>query len=150
MYNRLMRKKDEEVIEKVVNRIIDSMVLLTGDGDFHVETCDGKIMRFEIRNLFSVESRIHKVIVRFAWLCSCISKSDDTETIETRDWALALIDKEGNGLASFGDRSVPSSNLAKSPSFKRLVEYIEENKHLILHNDKEYGKCHTLTVADFI
>ena len=42
------------------------------------------------------------------------------------------------------------SDLAKSPSFKRLVEYIEENKHLILHNDKEYGKCHTLTAADFI
>ena len=145
-----MRKKDEEVIEKVVNRIIDSKVLLTGDGDFHVETLGDTIMGFEISNLFSVESRIHKVIVRFVWLCSCISKSDDTETIETRDWALGLIDKEGNGLASFGDRSVPSSDLATSPSFKRLVEYIKENKHLILHNDKEFGKSHTLTDNDFI
>ena len=145
-----MRKRDEEVIKKVVNRIIDSKVLLTGDGDFHVEALGDTIMGFEISNLFSVESRIHKVIVRFAWLCSCISKSDDTETVETRDWALGLIDKEGNGLASFGDRSVPSSDLATSPSFKRLVEYIKENKHLILHNDKEYGKCHTLTDADFI
>ena len=145
-----MRKRDEEVIKKVVDKIIDSKVLLTGDGDFHVETLGDNFLGFEISNLFSVESRIHKVIVRFAWLCSCISKSDDTETIETRDWALALIDKEGNGLASFGDRSVPSSDLATSPSFKRLVEYIKENKHLILHNDKEYGKCHTLTDADFI
>ena len=42
------------------------------------------------------------------------------------------------------------SDLETSPSFKRLVEYIEENKHLILHNDKEYGKCHSLTNADFI
>ena len=41
-------------------------------------------------------------------------------------------------------------NLSKSPSFKRLVEYIEENKHLILHNDKEYGKSHSLTDTDFI
>ena len=41
-------------------------------------------------------------------------------------------------------------DLEKSPSFKRLVEYIEENKHLILHNDKEYGKSHKLTDADFI
>ena len=145
-----MRKKDEEVIKKVVDKIIDSKVLLTGDGDFYVETYDGKIMCFEISNLFSVESRIHKVIVRFAWLCSCISKSNETETFENRDWALGLVDKEGNGLASFGDRSVPSSDLATSPSFKRLVEYFEENKHLILHNDKEYGKCHALTAADFI
>ena len=125
-------------------------MLLTGDGDFHVETQGDTIMCFEISNLFSVESRIHKVIVRFAWVCSCISKSNETETYENRDWALGLIDKEGNGIASFGDRSVPSSELATSPSFKRLVEYIEENKHLILHNDKEYGKCHTLTDADFI
>ena len=43
-----------------------------------------------------------------------------------------------------------SNNLAKSPSFKRLLEYIEENKHLILHNDKEYGKSYTLTDEDFI
>ena len=150
MYNRLMRKKDEEVIKKVVDKIIDSKVLLTGDGDFYVETLGDTIMCFEIRNLFSVESRIYKVIVRFAWVCSCISKSNETETFENRDWALGLVDKESISLASFGDRSFPSNDLAKSPSFKRLVEYIEENKHLILHNDKEYGKCHTLTDADFI
>lgn len=145
-----MRKKDEEVIKKVVDKIIDSKVLLTGDGDFHVETQGDTIMGFVIRNLFSVESGIYKVTVRFAWLCSCISKFEDTETIGSRDWALGLIGKDGNLLASFGDRSVPSSNLGKSPSFKRLVEYIEENKHLILHNDKEYGKSHTLTDIDFI
>ena len=145
-----MRKRDEEVIEKVVNRIIDSKVLLTGDGDFHVETQGDTIMRFEIRNLFSVESRIYKVIVRFGWVCGCISKSDTTEPIKARDWALGLIDNEYNSIASFGDRTPQNVNLETSPSFKRLVEYIEENKHLILHNDKEYGKCHTLTAADFI
>lgn len=145
-----MRKKDEEVVEKVVNKIIDSKVLLTGDGDFHVETECDTIMGFVIRNLFSVESGIYKVTVRFAWLCSFISKSDDTETIGSRDWGFGLIGKDGNLLVSFGDRSIPSSNLGKSPSFKRLVEYVEENKHLILHNDKEYGKSHSLTDIDFI
>jgi hypothetical protein len=59
-----MRKKDEEVIKKVVDKIIDSKVLLKGDGDFHVETLGDTIMGFEISNLFSVESRIHKEIVR--------------------------------------------------------------------------------------
>ena len=145
-----MRKKDEEVIKKVVDKIIDSKVLLTGDCDFHVEAHGDTIMCFEIKNLFSVDSRIHEVFVRFAWMCSCISKSNVKEAIEARDWALVLLGKEGNTLASFGDRINPTYNLATSPSFKRLVEYIEENKHLILHNDKEYGKCHTLTAADFI
>jgi hypothetical protein len=145
-----MRKKDEEVIKKVVDKIIDSKVLLTGDCDFHVETLGDDIMRFEIKNLFSAESRIYKVIVRFGWLYSSISKGEVSEPIKTQDWGLALIDKEGNGLASFGDRSLPCVDLASSPSFKRLVEYIKENKHLILHNDKEFGKSHTLTAADFI
>ena len=145
-----MRKKDEEVIKKVVDKIIDSKVLLTGDCDFHVETLGDDIMRFEIKNLFSVESRIYKVIVRLGWECSCISKSDVTKSIKAQDWGFGLIDNEGNSLASFGSRCVPRVDLATSPSFKRLVEYIEEKKHLILHNDKEYGKCHTLIDTDFI
>ena len=145
-----MRKRDEEVIEKVVNKIIDSKVLLTGDCDFHVESLGGDIMRFEIKNLFSAESRIYKVIVRLGWLYSSISKGEVSEPIKAQDWGFGLVDNEGNSLASFGERCVPRVELATSPSFKRLVEYIEENKHLILHNDKEYGKCHTLTTADFI
>ena len=36
-----MRKKDEEVIKKVVDKIIDSKVLLTGDGDFYVTDFKG-------------------------------------------------------------------------------------------------------------
>jgi hypothetical protein len=145
-----MRKRDEEVIKKVVDKIIDSKVLLTGDCDFHVESLGGDIMRFEIKNLFSAESRIYKVIVRLAWLCSAISKTYDSKPIGARDWGFGLIDNEGNSLASFGERCVPRVDLSTSPSFKRLVEYIEENKHLILHNDKEYGKLHTLTDTDFI
>lgn len=145
-----MRKKDEEVIKKVVDKIIDSKVLLTGDCDFHVESLGGDIVRFEIKNLFSAESRIYKVIVRFGWMCACISKSDVTKSIKAQDWGFGLMDSEGNSLASFGERCVPRVDLSTSPSFKRLVEYVEENKHLILHNDKEYGKCHTLTATDFI
>lgn len=145
-----MRKRDEEVIEKVVNKIIDSKVLLTGDCDFHVESLGGDIMRFEIKNLFSAESRIYKVIVRLGWLYSAISKGEVTEPIKAQDWGFGLIDNEGNSLASFGERCVPRIDLSTSPSFKRLVEYIEENKLLILYNDNEYGKCHTLTAADFI
>ena len=148
-----MRKKDEEVIKKVVDKIIDSKVLLTGDGDFYVTTFKGEIMGIVIRNLFSPNSKIDKVHVT---LKNISIKWEDLEEIEIPEEHFAfaticsnrMIDEffVGNRYRERDD----SNDLAKSPSFKRLVEYIEENKHLILHNDKEYGKSHTLTDTDFI
>ena len=148
-----MRKKDEEVIKKVVDKIIDSKVLLTGDCDFYVTTFKGEIMGIIIRNLFSPNSKIDKVHVT---LKSVSIKWDGLEEIEIpiEHFAFSIICSNrmtdelfiGNRFRERDD----SNDLEKSPSFKRLVEYIEENKHLILHNDKEYGKSHTLTDADFI
>ena len=60
-----MRKKDEEVIKKVVDKIIDSKVLLTGDGDFYVTTLKGEIIEIVIRNLFSPSSKIRGIGVKF-------------------------------------------------------------------------------------
>lgn len=149
-----MRKKDEEVIKKVVDKIIDSKVLLTGDGDFCVSDYMGEIATLTIRNLFAPESSINVIDIglygstfRFenreycekavpAYVFSLYKKPDVGETIGGRLLKLCF--------------EVHHNDLEKSPSFNRLVEYIEENKHLILHNDKEYGKSHTLTDADFI
>lgn len=149
-----MRKKDEEVIKKVVNKIIDSEVLLTGDGDFYVSEYMGEIARLTIRNLFSSQSSINEITIglygstfRFenheyrempvpAYVFELYKKVDIEETLVGRLMRLCF--------------EVSHSDLEKSPSFNRLVEYIEENKHLILHNDKEYGKSHTLTDTDFI
>lgn len=149
-----MRKKDEEVIEKVVNKIIDSKVLLTGDGDFYVSDYMGEIARITIRNLFSPQSSISEIAIglhgssfRFenreyrempvpAYVFELYKKVDVEETLIGRLMKLCF--------------EVSHSDLEKSPSFNRLVEYIEENKHLIFHNDKEFGKSHTLTDVDFI
>lgn len=145
-----MRKKDEEVIEKVVNRIIDSKVLLTGDGDFCVWEYMGEISTITIRNLFSPESSISEIAIglhgssyRFnretavpAYVFELYKKPDAGETLGGRLLKLCF--------------EVSHSNLEKSPSFNRLVEYVEYNKHLILHNDKEYGRSHRLTDTDFI
>lgn len=149
-----MRKKDEEVIKKVVDKIIDSEVLLTGDGDFYVSDYMGEIATIIIRNLFSSESRINEIAIgihgsafRFenreyrekavpAYVFELYKKPTDGETLGGRLLKLCF--------------EVRHSDLEKSPSFKRLVEYIEENKHLILYNDKEYGRSHTLTDTDFI
>lgn len=84
-----MRKKDEEVIKKVVDKIIDSKVLLTGDGDFYVTTFKGEIMGIIIRDLFSPNSKIDKVHVT---LKTVSIKWDGLEEIEipTEHFAFAI------------------------------------------------------------
>ena len=148
-----MRKKDEEVIKKVVDKIIDSKVLLTGDGDFYVTTFKGEILGIKIRNLFSSESKIDKVHVTLRTACVKWEEEKEIEIlIENFGFFISCRDKMTDELCigiRYGERD-DTNDLANSPSFKRLVEYIEENKHLILHNDKEYGRSHTLTDADFI
>jgi hypothetical protein len=142
-----MRKKDEEVIKKVVDKIIDSKVLLTGDGDFCVETLRNEICRIIIRNLFSKESSIDEIQID---VCGSHFGYENDEYRELLVKSYRIILYKQVGLCDRTLFNEGCSDLAKSPSFKRLVEYIEENKHLILHNDKEYGRSHTLTDTDFI
>jgi len=143
-----MRKKDEEVIKKVVDKIIDSKVLLTGDGDFYVTAFKGEIIEIVIRNLFSPNSKICSIGVQFN--SHCIKSG-----VGLFDWEEVPCEKYGfriwyNNSQERHNVIFWENGLDASPSFKRLVEYIEENKHIILHNDKEFGKSHTLTDADFI
>ena len=144
-----MRKRDEEVIKKVVDKIIDSKVLLTGDGDFYVETFRNEIYSIVIRNLFSKESYIDGIEIN---VCSGHFGYEDGEYRKSlaKSYRLILYKKAEHGIGNRALFNKGDGDLEKSPSFKRLVEYIEENKHLILHNDKEYGKSHTLTDIDFI
>lgn len=144
-----MRKKDEEVIKKVVDKIIDSKVLLTGNGDFCVSEYMGEIATIIIRNLFSPESSISEIVIglhgstfRFnreaaipAYVFQLYKKGTAGENLTGRLMKLSF--------------DVSHNDLEKSLSFNRLVEYVEENKNLILHNDKEYGKSHILTDIDF-
>lgn len=145
-----MRKKDEEVIEQVVNKIIDSNVLLTGDGIFCVDSFEDKITHLFIRHLFSPESRIQFIYIDFYRVH--IHREDDEDKNVAEDYYALTLRSEDECLASFSPDSYNFgySDLSKSPSFMRLKNYIEENKHLILHNDKEYGKSHKLTDVDFI
>ena len=145
-----MRKKDEEVIEKVVNKIIDSKVLLTGDGDFCVDSFEDKVTHLYIRHLFSSESRIQFIFIDFYRVY--IHRKDGEDKNVAEDYYAFALRSEKECLANFSPDSYNFgySDLSKSPSFMRLKNYIEENKHLILHNDKEYGKSNKLTDSDFI
>ena len=148
-----MRKRDEEVIKKVVDKIIDSGMLLTGDGDFYVSDYMGEIATLIIRNLFSPQSSINEIAIGLH------GSTFRFENREYREMAIPAYTFTMYKKVDVGETAgrlmklcfeVSHDDLAKSPSFKRLVEYIEENKYLILHNDKEYGKSHTLTDSDFI
>lgn len=147
-----MRKKDEAVIKKIVDKIIDSNVLLTGDGDFWVEAESNRIRKINIRNLFSKESSIGEIQIDVSGNCvySKISTYKEAVKVFPKFYHLCIIKKiefDGSYRILFSARG---SDLVNSTSFNRLAEYIEENEHLILHNDKEYGKSHTLTDEDFI
>ena len=144
-----MRKKDEEVVKKVVDKIIDSMVLLTGAGDFCVETLGNEICTIIIKNLFSEESSIDAIQINVGGSSFDYVNGEYQESL-IESYRLILHESTGPGICRRILFNKGGNDLAKSPSFKRLVEYIEENEHLILHNDKEYGRSHTLTDADFI
>lgn len=149
-----MRKKDEEVIKKVVDKIISSKVLLTGDGDFYVSDYMGEIATLIIRNLFSPESSINEIVIGLHGSTFKFVNRKYHEMPEPA-YVFRLHKKAAAGETLTGRLmklcfEVSHSDLEKSPSFNRLAEYIEENKHLILHNDKEYGRSHTLTDTDFI
>ena len=145
-----MRKKDEEVIKKVVDKIIDSKVLLTGDGDFCVDYHEDKITHLYFRHLFSPESRIQFIFIDFYRIYGTCK--DGGYKYEAEDYYAFALRNEKECLANFSPDcyNFGYSDLSKSPSFMRLKDYIEENKHLIIHNDKEYGKSHRLTDIDFI
>lgn len=144
-----MRKNDEKVVEWVVDKIIDSEVLITGNGDFCVETHRNKIYRITIRNLFSEESSIDVIQINVGGSSFDYVNGEDQESL-IESYRLILHENTGPGICRRTLFNKGGSELAKSPSFKRLAEYIEENKHLILHNDKEHGRSHTLTCKDFI
>lgn len=143
-----MRKKDEEVIKKVVDKIIDSKVLLTGDGDFCVDSFEDKVTHLYIRHLFSPESRIQFIFIDFYRIYR--TREDGAYKSVAEDYYDLTLRSKDECLASFSPDCYSYSDLSKSPSFMRLKNYIEENKHLILHNDKEYGKSHKITDVDFI
>lgn len=145
-----MRKRDEFVVKKVVDKIIDSEVLLTGAGDFFVETFRNKIHTIIIRNLFSKESSIDAIQINVGGSSFYENGNGEYPEVLIESYRLVLHRNAVPGICKRILFNEGGSYLAKSPSFKRLVEYIEENKHLILYNDKEYGRSHTLTDTDFI
>lgn len=144
-----MRKKDEEVICKIVDKIIDSKILITGKGYFFIEYTEGNrdsIYDINIKNLFSEDSKIGSICISF-----CISHRHFQDEKRFKHYSIAVRDKVTyKTLFAYTDIMYPNDESELSPSLVRFYKYFNENKYIILQNDKEYGKTHNLTDKDFL
>ena len=122
-YNKIMTKREKAAIDKIIDKIITSEVLVNGTDykfSFITRTSDNKEIVNEIRidNLFSEESKIRGVMI------TMYPESFTVETCEKVD-----------GFWRYIKSSVHSIGFPKKFA-QRLYDFIEENKYLILEHNK--------------
>ena len=135
------RKKEKQIIEKILTKVMESGMLLNGNGHFAVHEEKGRINCIEIYNgLFSPESKIGGV-----QLCVTPDVYWDVEDNEKLiDFKMRLFKKVG------GYFYVVRLQKDKSEVLRKFLDYIEENKHQILQCDYEHGCSLFVTDVDFI
>ena len=135
------RKKEKQIAEKILTKVMESGMLLNGNGHFAVHESKGRIKCIEIRNgLFSPNSEIGNVEL-FVTLHSCWDVEDDEITI---DFYMRLC-KKGCGYYY-----TVYLQKEKSEVLRKFLDYIDENKHQILQCDYEHGCSLFVTDVDFI
>lgn len=135
------RKKEKQIIEKILNKVMETGILLNGNGHFAVRESKGRIASIEIYNgLFSPNSEIGEV--NFYVLPNVYWNEEGDE--EEVDITIRLYEKD-NG-------SFNSVHLLKDKSevLRKFLDYIDENKHQILQCDYEHGCSLFVTDVDFI
>lgn len=134
------RKKEKQIIEKILNKVMETGILLNGNGHFAVYESKGKIVSISISNgLFSSNSEIGRVEL-YVTPHSCWDVADNEITI---DFKMRLYKKTSScfwGLYLQKD---------KSEVLRKFLEYIDENKHQILQCDYEHGCSLFVTDVDF-
>lgn len=135
------RKKEKQIAEKILTKVMESGMLLNGNGQFAVQKVKGRIASIEIYNgLFSPNSEIYQVnlyvLPSVTW--------DDEGDAEDLDTAIRLYRKFDG---SFGSVYLQKD---KSEVLRKFLDYIDENKHKILQCDYEHGCSLFVTDADFI
>lgn len=142
MYNKCMktRKKEKQIAEKILTKVMESGMLLNGNGHFAVHEAKGKIVAIEICNgLFSPNSEIGHVEC-FVTPHAYWDAEDDELTI---DFNMRLSKKGG------GYYYTVYLQKDKSEVLRKFLEYIDENKHQILQCDYEHGCSLFITDVDF-
>ena len=135
------RKKEKQIVEKILTKVMESGMLLNGNGHFAVRESKGRIASIEIYNgLFSPNSEIGEV--NFYVLPNVYWNEEGDE--EEVDITIRLYEKD-NG--SFNSVHLQKD---KSEVLRKFLDYIDENKHQILQCDYEHGCSLFVTDVEFI
>ena len=135
------RKKEKQIAEKVLTKVMESGMLLNGNGHFAVHEAKGKIISIEIYNgLFSPNSEI-----RYVGLYVTPHVFWDAEDNELPiDFNMRLSKRDGGYYCTIYLQK------DKSEVLRKFFDYIDENKHQILQCDYEHGCSLFVTDVDFI
>ena len=135
------RKKEKQIAEKILTKVMETGMLLNGNGHFAVHEAKGKIVSIEIYNgLFSPDSEIGTVVL-FVTPHSCWDVEDNELPIDFR----MRLCKKGKGYYY-----TVYLQKDKSEVLRKFLDYIDENKHQILQCDYEHGCSLFVTDTDFI
>lgn len=137
-----MRVKDEHILSRIVDKIIDSKILLTGDGDFEVTRKGNDDWYIIIRNLFGLDSNLSVVFIN---VCRRHITTDFTKLgfPAEENWAEVTIKGRGEGEQYKFTFNVYTSDHDIPPCLDKLRDYLNVNKDTIVDNDKEYGRSIT-------
>ena len=134
------RKKEKQIAEKILTKVMESGMLLNGNGHFAVREAKGRITSIEIYNgLFSPNSEIGEVDL-YVVPCVYLDGKDDEYLI---DFKMCLYKKVDGYCIVYLQKE-------KSEVLRKFLDYIDENKHQILQCDYEHGCSLFVTDADFI
>ena len=135
------RKKEKQIAEKILTKVMETGMLLNGNRHFAVHEVGGRIKCIDIYNgLFSPESEIGEVnlyVTSHAYL--------DGEGYEySIDFKMCLFKKVG------GCCYTVYLQKEKSEVLRKFLDYIDENTPQILQCDYEHGCSLFVTDTDFI
>lgn len=135
------RKKEKQIAEKILTKVMESGMLLNGNGHFAVHGEKGKITCIEIHNgLFSPESEIGEVEL-YVNTRDMYWDEEDNECLI--DFKLRLYKKDDDYCTVYLQKD-------KSAILRKFLDYIDENKHQIIQCDYEHGCSLFVTDVDFI
>lgn len=135
------RKKEKQIAEKILSKVMESGMLLNGNGHFAVDEARGRIISIDIYNgLFSPESEMGEVNL-YITPRVYLDEKDDEYLI---DFKMCLFKK----IRDFGCTVYLQKD--KSEVLRKFLDYIDENKHQILQCDYEHGCSLFVTDVDFI
>ena len=136
-----IRKKEQQIVEKILTKVMESRMPLNGTGHFAVYDEKGKIKCIDIYNgLFSPESEIGEVGL---YVNTGDVYWDEEDNEHPIDFSLRLYKKVDDYCSVYLQKN-------ESEVLRKFLDYIDENTPQILQCDYEHGCSLFVTDTDFI